>query len=419
MRLMTLHSEIAKEEKIEKWKQNFLPDNFSIEGLTDWGFFHSSQAIENKVQENDTDSYILLLAGGGVEKLAETVIVNSQKPVLLWSHAENNSLAASLEIMGTYQNKYMLQMVYGSYQEKRVKEKISTFSRVVSLMRHLKSMKIGLFGSPSDWLLLSCQSNTEPFGMQFKRFETNIITKKMKKIDDKKVLPYQKRFLSGVSSTEIAPSEIITAIKAYLALKSFINTYQIDAFTLSCFDLLKDNYTACLALSYFNDENIPAACEGDIHALVAMIISNFLTGKPAWMANPSSLYPDEKQIQFAHCTIPISLLAKDKPINLKTHMESDLSVAVEGSLQNKEVTVFRLSGDYKRILAFTGNVIGNNECNPHLCRTQSLIQVNFDINRWLQRSAGNHQLIVYGNILPELELFCELNQMQPDIMDES
>jgi len=68
------------------------------------------------------------------------------------------------------------------------------------------------------------------------------------------------------------------------------------------------------------------------------------------------------------------------------------------------------------MVAFTGDIIGENEHNPHLCRTQSLVQVDFDIETWLKQSAGNHQVIVYGNILPELKLFCEFNQMKIDIM---
>lgn len=419
MTMMTLHSELAKVEKIEKWKQDFLPDDLSIAGLADTGYYHSTKEIEKTMPQNTAEGYLLLLAGGGVENLAETVITQSKKPVLLWSHAENNALAAALEIVGTYQGRYPLQMVYGNYAEQRVQDKITTFARVVSLMQQMKGIKIGLFGSPSDWLLLSRQSNIEPFGMLFKHFETAIITSEMKKIADQVAIHFGNQSLSRTDSTQIIPDDIITSLKAYLALKSIVKTHKLDAFTLRCFDLLKDNYTACLALNFFNDEGIPAACEGDKQALVAMIMAHHLTGKPAWMANPSSLDLENKRIRFAHCTVPLSLLNKDKPITLKTHMESDISVAIEGSLQNREVTVFRLDKNYERMVAFTGDIIGENEHNPHLCRTQSLVQVDFEIETWLKQSAGNHQVIVYGNILPELKLFCEFNQMKIDLMGNS
>jgi hypothetical protein len=56
-----------------------------------------------------------------------------------------------------------------------------------------------------------------------------------------------------------------------------------------------------------------------------------------------------------------------------------------------------------------------NDNNPHLCHTQSRVQNDFDIQKWLVLSAGNHQVIVYGNLLPELKLFCEFKQMRIDI----
>jgi L-fucose isomerase-like protein len=387
-----------------------------FEDLIDTKCFHAIDEIENFIKKNDASGYLLLLAGGGVEALAEAVIIHSQKPVLLWLHGENNALAAGLEIAGAFQTKHQLQIVYGNFQEARVKKEISTFNRVVNLMERLKEMKLGIFGSPSDWLLISRSSKIEPFGVQFKSYQTEIITQKMNEIEEKEANGFLEVFSTKVNCGKLHEKDISRAVKAYLALKSILKKDNIEAFTLRCFDLLKENYTACLALSLLNDEGITAACEGDKHALIAMLLAQDLTGQAGWMANPSSINMEEKRIIFAHCTVPFSFLNKEEPITLKTHMESNISVAIEGSLHSKEVTVFRFDEQYKKMLAFSGTIVGNNKKNPKLCRTQTEIQVQFDVSNWLENSVGNHQIIVYGNILPELSLFCKLNRLQLQVV---
>jgi len=50
--------------------------------------------------------------------------------------------------------------------------------------------------------------------------------------------------------------------------------------------------------------------------------------------------------------------------------------------------------------------------NDNLCRTQAIIQINGDLNKWLDSSLGNHQIIVYGDITEKLKTFCRLTDIE-------
>src|SRR5699024_3890820 len=97
-------------------------------------------------------------------------------------------------------------------------------------------------------------------------------------------------------------------LKIYIGLKNIVDKYNLDGLTVRCFDLLsKVNNTGCIALSLLNDEGIISSCEGDVPALISMLILNALSGEPVFMANPSSIDVEKNEVVFAHCTIPLDM----------------------------------------------------------------------------------------------------------------
>ena len=80
------------------------------------------------------------------------------------------------------------------------------------------------------------------------------------------------------------------ATRIYHALQVLVERHQLGAFTLRCFDLLSSvGNTGCLALASFNSDGIPASCEGDVPALLSMMICQALTGVTGFQANPAAL----------------------------------------------------------------------------------------------------------------------------------
>jgi L-fucose isomerase-like protein len=146
-------------------------------------------------------------------------------------------------------------------------------------------------------------------------------------------------------------------------------------------------------VSLLNEEGIIAGCEGDVPALISMMVLNYLTGEPAFMANPSSVDVWNNQAILAHCTLPLHMASK---YNLDTHFESGLGVGIKGIIQTGKGTIFKLSGDLRRMFV-SGINIRENLNNPNLCRTQIRVEIDENVNYFLKDPIGNHHIVCRGD----------------------
>ena len=156
-------------------------------------------------------------------------------------------------------------------------------------------------------------------------------------------------------------------------MKAITENYQLKGFTLRCFDLLTAvKNTGCLALARLNAEGLVAGCEGDVPAMLSMIIVRALFGISGFQANPSTIDPETGEILLAHCTIPLDMVER---YELDTHFESGIGVGVRGFMKEGPVTIFKVSGDLQRHFIAEGTLVRNQQ-KPDLCRTQQIIQLS-------------------------------------------
>ena len=100
-----------------------------------------------------------------------------------------------------------------------------------------------------------------------------------------------------------------------------------------------------------------------------------------------------KNMVLAHCTLPFDMV---KEYSLDTHFESGIGVAVKGILSEEKITIFKLSKNLKDYFVTTGRIV-RNLYEDNLCRTQIYIDVDDNIEYFLNRPYGNHHVVVYGD----------------------
>ena len=308
----------------------------------------------------------------------------------LLTSGKSNSLAASLEILSYLRQQGLRgEVLHGS--DTYVSERIHTLEKVQEARSRLKEMRIGVIGQPSDWLIAS---QADPIAL-------------LDKLGIRMVeVPMEELLVEiGKAQGEPAPEEqemtqkvrdaYPGAVKIYNALRVLVGKYELDAFTLRCFDLLTTvGNTGCLALSCFNSEGIPASCEGDVPALISMIISHVLTGVSGFQANPARIDVQTGRMLFAHCTIPFNMV---EDWQFDTHFESGIGVGIHGIFPVGPVTVFKVSGDLKRHFVAEGELL-DNQYEDNLCRTQVNLQLRpEDARYFLTGPIGNHHIIVPGH----------------------
>jgi L-fucose isomerase-like protein len=314
----------------------------------------------------------------------------------LLTSGKSNSLAASLEILSYLRQQGLKgEVLHGS--DAYVAERIRLLASVQDARARLKDMRIGVIGQPSDWLIAS---RADPIAL------LDRLGVRMEEVPMEELLTE-----IGKAAGEPAPAEqemapkvreaYPGAVKVYNALKVLVERHRLDAFTLRCFDLLTAvGNTGCLALSCFNSEGVPASCEGDVPALVSMMISHALAGVSGFQANPAQIDVKTGRVLFAHCTIPFNMV---EDWRFDTHFESGIGVGIHGVFPEGPVTVFKVSGDLKRHFIAEGELIGN-QYEPNLCRTQVVLQLKpEDARYFLTDPIGNHHIIIPGRCKAVLE----------------
>ena len=333
----------------------------------------------------NADLSLVLVQSGGSEGLFLKQFSKLKEPYYLLTYGNNNSLAASLEILSYLKdNNLKGEVLHGStdYLNERIDILLSNKDR------------LGVIGKPSDWLIAS---NVD-YDNALKYHNIELVD-----IDINKVVEYYNGELKEFTyNFDYDQEEIDKALKLHRVLLKIKEEYNLKGLTIRCFELLSVlNTTACLSLSLFNKNRITSTCEGDIPSMISMHVLNRLTGQVGFQANPSRIDIKDKKMVLAHCTLPLDMPTS---YTLDTHFESGIGVAVKGELKEEVITIFKLSRNLKDYYVSTGKIIRNlNEDN--LCRTQIEIGVDDDIEYFLTRPYGNHHIIIYGDFKEEIKKY--------------
>lgn len=326
---------------------------------------------------------VLAILTGGTEAsflaLVEDGTIRLDQPVYLLVSGQSNSLAASLEILTWIQQHngqaVLLREKDASTYRSLTPETIPTLrSSDTPVVSARLNCRLGVVGAPSDWLIASH-------------------------------VDYQRAFdILGVTLVDI-PIEEVTSLGVidggqkgadliYQRLRDIVSRYDLQGITLRCFDMLTTVHnTGCMALSRLNDEGIPAACEGDIPALLTMMLCRQRTGELCFQVNPARIQENGKML-WAHCTLPLKMCSSH---SLTTHFESGIGVAIHGELPLGDYTLVKLSGDLTRLLAEDVQLVAN-QYEPNLCRTQVWIQGSPELaSRLLREPIANHHILIRGH----------------------
>lgn len=337
---------------------------------------------------------LIFVRTGGTEGIFKKLLPQLQsrysRPFYLLTSGKSNSLAASMEIL-SYLNQQGIkgEIIHGD--SKWVHDRIESLCAVNSAIIDLRGHHLGIIGEPSDWLISSTYDSSSiinRLGIQLVKIEMKELLAEIEKQEE----PECKETCDIESVRRSLPG----AMRIYNALKRLVETYQLNGLTIRCFDLLSAvKNTGCLALAKLNSEGIVGGCEGDVPTMLTMQILQSLTGKTGFQANPSQINPETGEMVFSHCTIPFNMVER---YEYDTHFESGIGVGIRGEMPEGAVTIFKVSGDLKRIFVEEGTLVCNQK-KPDLCRSQIVVKLNDPgkTDYFLTHPIGNHHVILNGN----------------------
>lgn len=193
------------------------------------------------------------------------------------------------------------------------------------------------------------------------------------------------------------------AFALYVVFRQWLAEHQAPAITINqCMGTILEasNTTACMPLSWLNDEGFLAFCESDFVVVPPGILLHYIAGKPVVMHN--STFPHQGIVTCAHCTAPRRMNGQRyEPVRIMTHYESDFGAAPKVDMPIGQLLT-AISPEYS-----TGRWVGIQgvvRSNPFfaICRTQQDLEIQGDWRRLIREARDSHWMLAYGDYLREI-----------------
>lgn len=396
--IYTLTSPLHNEAAVKTVTQEFLGSlniAYSMKGA-DYHDYGSSALSLIYVRTGGTE--------GVFSQLLPQLQRQSSEPFYLLTSGKSNSLAASMEILSFLKQKGLKgEILHGSPEY--IRRRIALIAKVGEARRQLRGARLGIVGQPSDWLISSIVNGDrvrERFGIELVSVPMGDLLLEFHALKSVDVQDEVEKFAAHVAPLNAVDAPAIQkslgdAMRLYIALNKIAETNGLQGLTIRCFDLLTAVHnTGCIALARLNSEGYVAGCEGDVPAMLSMMIARSLLGVSGFQANPAHINPQTGEMLFAHCTIPFNMTHR---YELDTHFESGIGVGVRGYVNAGPVTIFKASGLLDRYFAAEG-ILEACQAGGDLCRTQEVIRLAAaaDTSYFLTNPIGNHHIILPGHV---------------------
>ncbi len=193
------------------------------------------------------------------------------------------------------------------------------------------------------------------------------------------------------------------AMLLYQVMKDALKENEATALTIQhCMSTVMQvsETTACLPLSWLNDEGYLAFCESDFVVIPAGMLMGHICQTPVFLNDPT--WPHHGVVTVAHCTAPRRMNGTDyEPTEVHTHFESDYGAAPKVAMRKGQI-ITMVAPDFasKKFVGFRGTVVDN----PFhaICRSQTDVRIDGDWQRLLADMQGFHWLMVYGDCRREI-----------------
>lgn len=348
---------------------------------------------------SDSEPDIILFMSGGSERRAISLI-GPGHPVMLLSIRGNNAYAAATEVMAWVLNNNRFAILSDALEALET-GLLNRWRHTVIIWKSLSGQRAGLIGSVSEWLVASdvpAERLLRVFNVILEEIPWNTLPDYTQQEPDTSLVNrFRRSDLPGLDEA----ARVLTLLRQTASVRG------LSAIAVECFSLVQQRkVTACLALAQLNTEGMVAACEGDLASLAGMMLMRAATGHIPWMANTTGITGN--RLLLSHCTAGFNLV---NDVNLVTHYETGLSLAVKGTVTASDVTLFRFSGSLDRAFIAEGMVVSH-PVVANACRTQAEIELSSQSVEWLRKHPlGNHLLMVPGKHSEVLTLICRYKYM--------
>jgi L-fucose isomerase-like protein len=355
----------------------------------------------------------------------------SDKAIILWTNPGSQGWrpVGGLVLQGALKEIGLKhRFVYGSFEDPKEIEKITSYCRASAMKNSLNMSTIGTFGGrgmgqtcgaadPSQWM--------KTFGIDIDSRDTQELLDMAEKVSNEEISEAKKRIQKLFSERIPENDQAERSIRLYLAIKKLVRKNEWDFYTIQSFPGLGDTYSAtCFAQSMMLEDGMGTSTLGDFNTALTVKCLTDLSKEPVYYGDLQHIDKPNKEIKIiGDGACPPSLAGKLGPAGFAEH-----GIPTEGEAGGISVKLVCKVGE--GVLARLGRNDGKfemvitrcsifeppsnelekrkNECGipfwPH-----GFVKAHCDIDELLQAWNNEYACLGYGEQLyEELKAFCEL-----------
>lgn len=363
-----------------------------------------------------------------------TLIDHKDKPILVWGiggYTENGRLFAPAATAGTTAIipalkemgfKYVL--VNEKPDEPRRVADVERFIRVAGAVKAVRHSRIGLFGY-ADMGLYSCAYNKtlaySKLGVDIEDYNTLDTPTKMASFPDELVEATKKDILANSKQFNEIPDKTLDQVtRLYLMMKEKKDDRHLDAVSIKCvYGVTQLGFNPCLAQTLLADKDTTVICECDAYGMLTGIIMQSVTGKQSGFVEHYEVFDDSVLVGVCGF-VPRDFIDGDLTIRSANLGEFNYGISNISKMKTGEVTYARLyetHGTYKMFLS-KGEALPNpcwteaGWCEPYPDFPSILLKPGMDMQHYQETVPGQHIIIVYGDYVKDLEMFCRFMNIE-------
>jgi L-fucose isomerase-like protein len=294
---------------------------------------------------------------------------------------------------------------------------VITTARNAAAIRRLRLARFGIFGSPCPGMVdTACDESLlqKLMGFTTIRFEIDDLLRARDASSAQEALRLAKQLEKRIGRSEVSLETISEQCRLFLGMKSLVQKYELDGFSVRCWPELRDHHkaTICLAMAKLAESGIASACESDVTALVTSFILNSITGRPSCTLEITAQLDEQNALQMAHCGVAAMSLAGNPKPTIRSHMRTGEGALIEFGFKPGLVTIAKVLRPFEtgmKMFISRGEIIPTDRA---MRGTTATVRVEPSpaqfLQSMLQNAVEHHLVLTYGDWTENLEEFAHL-----------
>lgn len=393
----------------------------------------------SRLKTENPDVYIVC-PGNWIEPpvLCHPLEMIRHEHVLLWGFPESLKLIREGHFLGsnsafTVLRSAMKQMEFRfkaiqEFPNEESVQSIYTYLRAAVVSKRMRETKLGLIGYCSMGIYTTCFDQHKirsVFGTEIDTSaDSYLLYKNMENIPAAEVEKVENRLMErcSVDNAVLEDQSMYKSIQMYLALKSMSQDGNWSGLSVKCQHEFSTylRCTACLPLSILTDEGIMCTDEGDIHALLTMVVMQLLSdGSPIYFGDIYKL--EEGGFLMDHCGLsPHSCAGDGKEVSLLPQTpriskdgKTTGGVVSSYSFREGDVTIGRIENNPSGTYSFH---LSRGRVKPIESIAYGWSSLIFtpegNAEDFAELQLANHYIFVYEDIVDRIEAYCSMNLIE-------